>query len=195
MRRNRSRAGSLIGDENDQDSTAKIHQQIASIEAETDFDDPRQVDYDLLIKGLRHLIEERQPFNRPVYDRYFKIRTSKTVIVQPTDVIIVEGALTLCNPTLLKMFDLTVWIDTDDDVRLSRRVLKNEQRPENIRTPLTDLLKVYEDKTKPSFERFIEPTKKFANTIIPNYGFSTEKLNVEQMAIMGVDLVVTHVVN
>jgi len=117
------------------------------------------------------------------------------VIVQPTDVIIVEGALTLCNPKLLKMFDLTVWIDTDDDVRLSRRVLKNEQRPENIRTPLTDLLKVYEDKTKPSFERFIEPTKKFANTIIPNYGFSTEKLNVEQMAIMGVDLVVTHVVN
>ncbi len=141
------------------------------------------------------MIEERQPFNRPVYDRYFKIRTSKTVIVQPTDVIIVEGALTLCNPTLLKMFDLTVWIDTDDDVRLSRRVLKNEQRPENIRTPLTDLLKIYEDKTKPSFERFIEPTKKFANTIIPNYGFSTEKLNVEQMAIMGVDLVVTHVVN
>ena len=115
--------------------------------------------------------------------------------MQPTDVIIVEGALTRCNPTLLKMFDLTVWIDTDDDVRLSRRVLKNEQRPENIRTPLTDLLKVYEDKTKPSFERFIEPTKKFANTIIPNYGFSTEKLNVEQMAIMGVDLVVTHVVN
>lgn len=141
------------------------------------------------------MIEERQPFNRPVYDRYFKIRTSKTVIVQPTDVIIVEGALTLSNSTLLKMFDLTVWIDTDDDVRLSRRVLKNEQRPENIRTPLTDLLKVYEDKTKPSFERFIEPTKKFANTIIPNYGFSTEKLNVEQMAIMGVDLVVTHVVN
>ena len=115
--------------------------------------------------------------------------------MQPTDVIIVEGALSLCNPTLLKMFDLTVWIDTDDDVRLSRRVLKNEQRPENIRTPLTDLLKVYEDKTKPSFERFIEPTKKFVNTIIPNYGFSTEKPNVEQMAIMGVDLVVTHVVN
>ena len=61
--------------------------------------------------------------------------------------------------------------------------------------PLSDLLKVYEEKTKPAFERFIEPTKKFANTIIPNYGFSTEKLNVEQMAIMGVDLIVTHVIN
>ena len=61
--------------------------------------------------------------------------------------------------------------------------------------PLSDLLKVYEEKTKPAFERFIEPTKKFANTIIPNYGFTTEKLNVEQMAIMGVDLIVTHVIN
>ncbi len=48
-----------------------------------------------------------------------------------------------------------------------------------MRTPLADLLRIYEDKTKPAFERFIEPTKKYANTIIPNYGFSTEKLNVE----------------
>lgn len=141
------------------------------------------------------MIEERTPFNRPVYDRYFKIRTTKTVIVQPTPVIIVEGALALCNPELQKLYDLAVWIDTDDDVRLSRRVLKNEQRDEKERIPLSDLLRIYEEKTKPSFERFIEPTKKFANTIIPNYGFTTEKLNLEQMAIMGVDLIVTHVVN
>ena len=98
MRRNRSRAGSLMGDENDQEANAKIHQEIITIQAETDFDDPRRVDYDLLVKGLRHLIEERQPFNRPIYDRYWKIRTTKTVIVQPTPVIIVEGALALCNP-------------------------------------------------------------------------------------------------
>jgi len=74
---------------------------------------------------------------------------------------------------------LTVWIDTDDDVRLSRRVLKNEQRGEKEKIPLTDLLKIYEEKTKVSFEKYIEPTKKFAHTIIPNYGFSTEKLNLE----------------
>lgn len=49
--------------------------------------------------------------------------------------------------------------------------------------------------TKPAFERFIEPTKKFANTIIPNYGFTTEKPNTEQMAIFSVDLIVTHVIN
>jgi uridine kinase len=90
---------------------------------------------------------------------------------------------------------LSVWIDTDDDVRLSRRVLKNEQEQGTHKRPLEELLKTYEEKTKPAFEKFIEPTKKFAETIIPNYGFSTEKLNVEKMAIMGVDLVVTHVIN
>ena len=73
--------------------------------------------------------------------------------------------------------------------------MKNEQEQGSQKRPLEELLKIYEEKTKPAFEKFIEPTKKFAETIIPNYGFSTEKLNVEQMAIMGVDLVVTHVIN
>lgn len=82
LRRNRSRAGSLKGDEKtDSETSAKIHQEIVIIDSEIDFDDPRQVDYDLLVKGLRHLIEERQPFNKPVYDRYLKIRTFNTVPV------------------------------------------------------------------------------------------------------------------
>jgi len=58
---------------------------------------------------------------------------------------------------------------------------------------LADLLKTYEEKTKPAFERFIEPTKKYANTIIPNYGFSTEKLELDKMAIQGVDVIITHI--
>lgn len=161
----------------------------------TDFDDPKQIDYELLIKGLKLLKEERVPFNKPIYDKFLKIRTEKTVNIMPHPVIIVVGALIFCDPQLLSIFDLSVWIDTDDDVRLSRRVLKNEQEQGTHKRPLEELLKTYEEKTKPAFEKFIEPTKKFAETIIPNYGFSTEKLNVEQMAIMGVDLVVTHVIN
>jgi len=92
----------------------------------TDFDDPKQVDFDLLVKGLKLLTEERTPFNRPVYDKFLKIRTEKTVTVMPHPVIIIEGALIFCNTELAKLIDLSVWIDTDDDVRLSRRVLKNE---------------------------------------------------------------------
>lgn len=98
MRRNRSRSSSLIP--NDENSEIEVLKEIKTIDTEVDFDDPAAVDYDLLIKGLRHLIVERQPFNRPVYDKFFKVRTEKTVIVQPMPVIIIEGALLFCNPDL-----------------------------------------------------------------------------------------------
>jgi uridine kinase len=112
----------------------------------------------------------------------------------PHPVIIVEGALIFCDADLTKLFNLTVWVDTDDDVRLSRRVLKNEQQTGLRKQKLSDLLMKYEEKTKPAFEKFIEPTKKFANTIIPNYGFSAKLMDTEKMDIPGVDLVITHVI-
>lgn len=139
------------------------------------------------------MTEKREVFNRPQYDRYLKIRTEKTVVVQPRPVIIVEGALALCDPKIIELSDISVWIDTDDDVRLSRRVLKNEQRPSNEKVPLSDLLKIYRDKTKPAFEKFIEPTKKYANVILPNYGFTTEKPNTEKINIQGVDILLPYI--
>ena len=173
LRRKRSRAGSLMPDEVNEESANLIYKEIQIIDIETDFDDPRQLDWDLLIKGITLLKEEMTPFNKPVYDKFLKIRTEKTVTVLPHPVIIVVGDLLLWREELRKLFNLSVWIDTDDDVRLSRRVLKNEQMEGLARMTLSDLLKIYEEKTKPAFERFIEPTKKFADTIIPNYGFST----------------------
>lgn len=76
-----------------------------------------------------------------------------------------------------------MFIDTDDDVRLSRRVLKNETITGPEKISLEELLKTYEEKTKPAFEKYIEPTKKYATTIIPNYGFSTSELELDKMAI------------
>jgi uridine kinase len=58
---------------------------------------------------------------------------------------------------------------------------------------LAELLRTYEEKTKPAFEKFIEPTKKYAHTIIPNYGFSTDKLELDKMTIQGVDVIITHI--
>lgn len=172
----------------------ELSKQIEIINENTDFDDPQQVDYELLTKGLK-LLKSGKPFAKPQYDKYLKIRTDKVFNIYPHPVIIVEGALIFCDQELRELFDLTVWIDTDDDVRLSRRVLKNEQLSEKYKIKLTDLLQTYEEKTKPAFEKFIEPTKKFANTIIPNYGFSAENINVDKMEIPGVELVVTHVLN
>ena len=91
------------------------------------------------------------------------------------------------------MFDLSLFIDTDDDVRLSRRVLKNAQRAPDQQIPLTTLLKTYENKTKPAFEKYIEPTKKYANIIIPNYGFSPDNFELDKMTIQGVDVIITDI--
>ena len=86
---------------------------------------------------------------------------------------------------------MAVFIDCDDDVRLSRRVLKNERKEGANKQSLSELLKTYEDKTKPAFEKFIEPSKKYANTIIPNYGFSTEQLELDKISVPAVDLIIS----
>ena len=84
------------------------------------------------------------PFNKPVYDKELKIRREETVIVNPSPVLIVEGALIFCSEKLRSLLDLKVFVDCDDDVRLSRRVLKNAQEPEGPnKISLTDLLKGY----------------------------------------------------
>ena len=69
--------------------------EIKIINDETDFDDPRQIDFDLLVRGIKTLKEKNVPFNKPVYDKFLKIRTEKTVTVLPCPVIVVEGALIL----------------------------------------------------------------------------------------------------
>ena len=76
-------------------------------------------------------MRERKPFNFPVYDKFYKIRLQAEEKVKPSDVIIVEGALIFCSEELRNFFDLSLFIDTDDDVRLSRRVLKNAQLPQD----------------------------------------------------------------
>jgi uridine kinase len=96
----------------------------------------------------------------------------------------------------MNMMDLKVYIDTDDDVRLSRRVLKMSRKHPDDMTFLSDLLKKYEDYVKPSFEKFIEPTKKYADIILPNYGFSTEdKLDIDQMNFPAIDLIIKRVLS
>lgn len=87
-------------DDGDEESKNLIYKEIQTIDIETDFDDPQQLDYDLLIKGIKLLTNEMHPFNTPVYDKFLKIRTEKTVTVLPHPVIIVEGDLILYNEEL-----------------------------------------------------------------------------------------------
>jgi len=73
-------------------------------------------------------LREGKPFNKPIYDEYLKIRLEKTERIYPTNLIILEGHLIFTNQKLMDLLDLKVFIDTDDDVRLSRRVLKMSKK-------------------------------------------------------------------
>jgi uridine kinase len=101
--------------------------------------------------------------------------------VYPSNLIILEGHLIFTNQKLMEMLDLKVFIDTDDDVRLSRRVLKMSKK--GTLTNLQDLLYKYEKQIKPAYEKWIEPSKKYADIIIPNYGFRLDSMDFDELMI------------
>lgn len=74
------------------------------------------------------MLKECKPFNKPLYDEHLKLRKEETEKIMPSDLIIVEGHLIFCNQQVMDLLDLKIFIDTDDDVRLSRRVLKMSQK-------------------------------------------------------------------
>jgi len=122
------------------------------------------------------------------------MRLAQTEHIKPTSVIVIEGHLIFCNEDLMNKMDLKVFIDTDDDVRLSRRVLKMSRKyPADIKM-ISDVLEKYEQFVKPSFEKYVEPTKKYSDIILPNYGFSTEnKLDIDHMNIPAIELIIKKV--
>ena len=190
--RRRSRADSLIEETRNDDD---IKSEIREVYRQSDFDTPDAIDWKLLNKGV-HSLKNGNPFNLPIYDDETMVRTARTDYIKPSQVIIVEGHLIFCDEELMKQMDLKVFVDTDDDVRLSRKVLKIARKHPGDGAHLGDYLSKYENFIKPSFEKFIEPTKKHADIILPNYGFSTEdKLDIDQMHIPAIDLIIKRVVS
>merc|ERR1711871_599606 len=126
--RRRSRADSHVEENKAEEETQK---EIREVYRQSDFDSPDAIDWNLLIKGVAAL-KRGDPFNRPIYDDETMIRTAQTQHIKSAPVIIIEGHLIFCNEQLMKLMDLKVFIDTDDDVRLSRKVLKIARKhPDN----------------------------------------------------------------
>ena len=122
-------------------------------------------------------MQNGKPFNKPKYDAVNKVRLIETEKIHVSEIYIIEGHLIFNNQELMDKMDLKIFIDTNDDVRLSRRVLKAQKYIEGNLEYLQYLLYQYEIKVKPAYEKYIEPSKKFADIIVPNYGFTTEKLD------------------
>ncbi len=127
------------------------------------YDHPDAFDTDLMIEHIRKLKEWKE-IERPVYDFTIHNRVEETVRVKPSKVVVVEGILIFENQELLDLFDIKVFVDTDADVRIIRRILRDVQ--ERGRT-LESVVTQYLTTVKLMHEQFVEPSKKNADIIVP----------------------------
>ena len=130
------------------------------------FDHPDAFDWKLLIKQINDLREGRA-IEQPTYSYIISNRLPETVHVEPKPVIIVEGIMTLLNKKLRDMMDLRIFVDCDSDERLIRNIQRDiVERGRDVQMVVDRYLKVL----KPMHEQFIEPTKRYADLIIPQGG-------------------------
>ena len=138
------------------------------------FDHPKAIDFDLLVSHLKEL-REGNSFEQPVYSFVEHNRTGETITTFPKKVIIVEGILILAHPDIREMFDIKIFVHADSDERLIRRLKRD------IATrgrDLEEVLNRYQNTLKPMHQQFIEPTKEFADIIIPTNKYNTVAVNV-----------------
>ncbi|AKG04247.1 MULTISPECIES: uridine kinase [Salimicrobium] len=132
----------------------------------TNYDHPLAFDNDLLIEHINKLIK-REQIEKPVYDYKMHTRSEETVQVEARDVIILEGILILEDEKLRDLMDIKVFVDTDADVRIIRRMLRDIN--ERGRT-LDSVIEQYTNVVRPMHLQFVEPTKRYADIIIPEGG-------------------------
>ncbi|PAV77894.1 hypothetical protein WR25_13989 [Diploscapter pachys] len=145
---------------------------------EYDFDHPEAFDFDYLIKTLEKL-DAGHSVQIPKYDPGLYAR-SGLITIQPADVIIVEGILVFYDDRIRDKFGMKLFVDTDADIRLARRVRRDVGQHNR---PLSLVLQQYTRNVKPAFEEFCQPTKKWADVIIPRGGEND----------VAIDLLVQHI--
>lgn len=133
------------------------------------FDEPAAIEWTLLVEHLKKL-QEGKAIEMPTYSYFTCTRQDETVHVEPRDVVIVEGILVLTDPVLREMMDVKCFVDADADDRLIRVISRD--CIERGRTPQM-VIDRYEDVLKPMHSMYIEPTKRFADLIIPQGGTNT----------------------
>ncbi len=138
------------------------------------FDHPDAFDWKLLIKHINEL-REGNAVEQPTYSYIISNRLHETIHVDPKPVIIIEGIMTLLNKKLRDMMDLKVFVDCDSDERLIRNIQRDTI--DRGRT-VTMVMERYQKVLKPMHEQFIEPTKRYADIIIPEGGNNTKGINI-----------------
>jgi uridine kinase len=140
----------------------------------TNYDHPRAFEIELLVKHLKQL-KKGHPIQKPIYDFPHHTRSTRIEEVSPTHIIIVEGILVFCFPELLEMFDLKIFVDTDADIRVLRRLKRDtEERGRSF----DFVVQQYLDIVRPMHLEFVEPSKREADIIIPEGGENSVALDL-----------------
>ena len=149
------------------DSYYKRHDELPYEErCKLNYDHPDSFDTPLLVEHLKAL-RAGQPVKVPIYDYSIHNRTDRTVTVYPAPVIIVEGILIFASPELCEQMDMKVYVDTDADVRILRRIMRDVKQ--RGRT-LDSVVEQYLTTVKPMHEQFVEPSRRKADLIVPEGG-------------------------
>ncbi len=148
-----------------QDNYYKDHPELSFDErSKINFDHPRSIDFELLKEHVA-LLKNGVSIEQPVYSFITHSRKEETILTHPQSVIIVEGILVLTDADLRDLFDVKIFVHADSDERLIRRVRRDIQERGR---DLDEVLTRYQKTLKPMHQQFIEPSKNYADIIIPN---------------------------
>ena len=151
----------------------------AELRQQINFDHPDAFDWPLLVQHIQ-MLKEGKSIEQPVYHYQTSSRLAETIHVEPRPVIIIEGILALCDPDLRNMMDLKIFVDADPDERLirviQRDVVERGRTAEAVMERYTRVL-------KPMHQQFIEPTKRYADLIIPEGGNNEIAIHILKMYI------------
>lgn len=151
------------------DNYYKAHNELSyEARAELNYDCPDAFDTDLLVRDLAAL-RRGGTVNCPVYDYSVHNRSAEMVTVRPAPVVIVEGILILQSKELRDLLDIKIFVDTDADVRILRRIVRDVRERERS---LESVVRQYLDTVKPMHEMYVEPSKRMADIIIPEGGYN-----------------------
>ena len=139
------------------------------------FDHPDAIDFNLLHKHLKNL-RKGETVEQPIYDFKIHNRLKKTIQIKPKKILILEGILIMCHAKIRSIFDLKIFINANSKTRMERRIKRDIAERGRSRD---EVLKRYIETLKPMHEKFIEPTKIYANYIIENQ--FNNKLNIDEL--------------
>ncbi len=143
------------------------------------FDHPNAIDFDLLIDHMQEL-KKGNVIEQPIYSFVTHNRVQDTLITHPKNVVIIEGILILTNKQLRDLIDIKVFVHADSDERLIRRLKRDiQERGRDI----NEVLERYQSTLKPMHQEFIEPTKNYADIIIPNDTYNTVAIDIVRTVI------------